>query len=177
MSGLYFKDEAEQYAHKAWVTLGLEPPADLHRVAARLGIEVYEEEFVEQIDGAYLLLDGAPPVIVLNNSYIKPIARRRFTLAHEIGHHLLGAKVKYNGRLFHCDTSKKSGGILERACDRFAVLLLMPEDHIRKHYDELSANSENRVAIMSERFGVSYQAMSRRLRELELSTRKYPRSI
>ena len=82
-------------------TLRLEPPVDLNLVAARLGIEVIEREFVEQVDGIYLRIPGAPPIIAINNCYLKPYARKRFTLAHEIGHHLLGAQsVNFQQALF-----------------------------------------------------------------------------
>jgi Zn-dependent peptidase ImmA (M78 family) len=169
LSKVHFEDEAESFACKAWRTLKLEAPADLSRVAAKLGIEVHEREFVPEIDGFYLRLPGAPPIIAVNNSYVKPMPRRRFTLAHEIGHHLLSRTISPGVRLFAFDTATAKHTIMERACDRFAALLLMPEDLVRRHYDELAYNPANRVAIMSERFGVSAWAMRRRLRELQLS--------
>ena len=89
MPTLHFDEEAELYAHKAWQTLKLELPVDLNIVAGRLGIEIHREEFVEEIDGLYLRLVDGPAVIALNSSYVKPESRRRFTLAHDIGHHLL----------------------------------------------------------------------------------------
>lgn len=172
MARLHFEDEAERFAHKAWETLKLEPPVDLGRVAERLGIEVCEREFVREIDGVYLRLPDAPPVIAINNSYTKPSTRRRFTLAHEIGHHLLGRRTP-DSRLFFLDSSKMRRSIIERACDRFAALLLMPEDWVRRYFDELSFNAENRVSIMSQRFGVSAWALRRRLRELGLQASIY----
>lgn len=173
LAKLHFEDEAELFAHKAWKTLKLEPPADLGRVAGRLGIEVSEREFVREIDGLYLRLPDAPPVIAINNSYLKSPARKRFTLAHEIGHHLLGHRTSPNSRLFFFDTSRTGRTMVERACDRFAALLLMPEDWVRRYYEELSFNPENRVAIMSTRFEVSAWAMRRRLRELGLQVNTY----
>jgi len=172
---LHFEDEAELFAHKAWETLKLEPPADLSRVAAKLGIEVCEREFVREVDGIYLRLPDAPPVVAINNSYLKPPSRRRFTLAHEIGHHLRGRRVRPGSRLFFFDASQMRRSMLERACDRFAALLLMPEDWVRRYYGELSFNSEHRVKIMSDRFGVSAWALRRRLRELGLQSSTYRR--
>jgi Zn-dependent peptidase ImmA (M78 family) len=172
---LHFEDEAELFAHKAWKTLKLEPPADLARVAKRLGIEVSEQEFVSEIDGLYLRLPDAPPVIALNNTYAKPLARRRFTLAHEIGHHLLGRRTPPESRLFFLDASRTGRTIVERACDRFAALLLMPEDWVRRYHEELAFNAQHRVRIMAERFGVSAWALRRRLRELGLQASTYRR--
>ncbi|MCE5314874.1 MAG: ImmA/IrrE family metallo-endopeptidase [Armatimonadota bacterium] len=171
MARLHFQDEAELYAYKAWESIGLEPPVDLGVVAKRLGIDVHEREFVEEIDGVYLRLPGAPPVIAINNSYIKPPARRRFTLAHEIGHHLLGSRISPGSRLFFLDTNDTRRTTMERACDRFAALLLMPESLIRLHYDQLAYNPGCRVDIMAERFGVSAWALRRRLKELDLPVR------
>jgi Zn-dependent peptidase ImmA (M78 family) len=171
LSRLHFEDEAELFAHKAWQTLGLEPPADLVKVASRLGIVIEEREFCPEVDGVYLRLPGGPPVIALNKSYLKPPVRRRFTLAHEIGHHLLTRRIRPDRRLFFLDTSKTRPTALERACDRFAALLLMPEELVRRYFEELAANETKRVSIMASRFGVSGWAMRRRLRELGLQAR------
>lgn len=180
MPKLYFEDEAALYAHKAWETLKLELPVDLSVVTQRLGIEVSEREFVEQIDGFYLRIPSAPPVIAINNSYTKPPARRRFTLAHEIGHHLIGTRITPGRRLFYFDTSDTRRTAIERACDKFAVLLLMPEQLIKSNFDELAQNPGMRINIMANRFDVSAWAMRRRLRELGLietwSNRRYHES-
>lgn len=173
MASLHFEDEAELFAYKAWETLKLVPPVDLNVVAGRLGIEVCEREFVGEVDGLYLRLPDAPPVIAINSIYTKPPVRKRFTLAHEIGHHLLGHRVAPGTRLFFFDTSKTRRSSVEHACDRFAALLLMPEDWVRRYYDELHFNTEHRVRIMAERFGVSTWAMRRRLRELSLQVGTY----
>jgi len=165
---LHFEEEAELFAYKAWNSLRLEPPIDLSLVAERLGIEVYEREFVDQIDGFYLRIPGAPPIIAVNILYTKPPVRRRFTLAHEIGHHLLGRRISPGQRLFFFDTSKPRRTSMERACDRFAALLLMPAELVRRNYYELQHNPQQRVRIMADRFGVSAWAMRRRLRELGL---------
>ncbi len=168
MARLHFQDEAELFAHKAWETLKLEPPADLRKVAARLKLVVEDREFVPEIDGVYLRIPGAPPVIAVNNSYTKPLVRRRFTLAHEIGHHLLTRRIDPGSRLFFFDTAETSRTMMERACDRFATLLLMPEEITRRFYDDLATNPGKRVAVMADRFGVSTHALRRRLRELNL---------
>ncbi len=168
---LTFQDEAEMLAHKAWSTLKLEPPVDLKLVAQRLGIVVVEQEFSEEIDGLYIRKPDKKPVIGLNNCYTKPPERRRFTLAHEIGHHILSHRIKSDD-LFFYDAVDRKRTIIERSCDRFAALLLMPEDQIRHHYTELAYNEESRVPILAGRFGVSLWAMRRRLRELGLQARR-----
>jgi Zn-dependent peptidase ImmA (M78 family) len=175
VSGLHFIDDAERFAHRAWESLKLEPPADVNKVAERLGIHLYKEEFVQEIDGLYLRMPDAPPIIAINCSYLKPPGRQRFTAAHEIGHHLLGERFATKSRLFFIDSIKTRKSLLERACDRFAAFLLMPEEIVRQWFEELSSNAENRIAIMSERFGVSSGAMRVRLRELGLPYRSWDR--
>jgi len=175
MARLYFMDDAERFAYKAWESLHLEPPADVGRVADRLGIHLYREEFVREIDGLYLRIPDAPPVIAVNSSYLKPLGRQRFTAAHEIGHHLLCPPAAARARLFYIDGIKTRKTVLERACDRFAALLLMPQHIVKQWFEELAANRENRVAIMAARFGVSAWAMRVRLRELGLPYRRWDR--
>lgn len=175
VAGIYFTDDAERFAFRAWESLKLDPPVDVDRVAAKLGIDLYRQEFVEEIDGLYLQIPGAPPVIAVNNSYLKPLGRQRFTAAHEIGHHLLCQRMASKSRLFYIDSVKTRKNSIERSCDRFAALLLMPEQLTRQWFEELAANRENRVAIMAERFGVSPWAMRVRLRELELPYRRWDR--
>ena len=168
MSRIHFTDEAEMFAHKAWSALKLTPPADLDLVARKLGIDLHRREFVSEIDGMYLRVPGCPPVIAVNSSYIKPIGRQRFTTAHEMGHHLLTHGRTVIDRVLFLDSTSTSKTALERACDRFAALLLLPEELVRRSYKELEANPEHRVAIIAERFGVSLSAVRRRLRELAL---------
>ncbi len=173
MASVRFEDDAERFAHQAWKSLGLTPPVDLERVTERLGIRLYREEFVEEIDGLYLQIPGAPPVVAVNSSPFKPVSRQRFTIAHEIGHHLLGGRFVRGSRVFFIDGTNTGKGMLEHACDRFAAMLLMPEDIVRLWFGELSANRENRVAIMAERFGVSASAMRVRLKELGLRYQRW----
>lgn len=173
MRRYYFTDDAERFAHHAWRSLKLTPPADLEKVARKLGLDLYFKEFVPEIDGIYLRMPGAPPIIVINNCYIKPSGRRRFTLAHEIGHHLLCTRTPKNTRLFFLDGVSTSRSTMERACDKFASLLLMPEDITRKWFQELDGNPQYRVSIMSERFQVSPSAMRIRLKELDLPYQRY----
>ncbi|MDO8681914.1 MAG: ImmA/IrrE family metallo-endopeptidase [Armatimonadota bacterium] len=173
MTGVYFSDEAEMFAHKAWKALDLTPPADVDMVARKLGIALHRQEFVPEIDGLYLRIPDCPPVIAINSSYVKPPGRQRFTAAHEIGHHLLSRGRLVSDRVFFLDGADTKKNAMETACDRFAALLLMPEDLIRRHFKELEANKENRVAILADRFGVSAWAVRRRLKELGLPYATY----
>jgi Zn-dependent peptidase ImmA (M78 family) len=64
-----------------------EPPVDLRVVAEKQGLEYQEVDyFTEDVDGMVVQMEGR--VIAVANLNQSP-TRRRFSLAHELGHHLL----------------------------------------------------------------------------------------
>jgi len=90
----------------------------------------------------------------------EPAPRRRFTVAHEIGHHLLhsdGAAVLC--RPADVETAQASERAREREANRFAAELLMPEALVRAAADR---DGPDPIAL-APRFGVSDVAMGYRL--------------
>jgi predicted transcriptional regulator len=90
----------------------------------------------------------------------EPVPRRRFTVAHEIGHHLLHA----DGAAVLCrpadvEAARGDERAREREANRFAAELLMPEQLVRAAAD---ADGPDPIAL-AERFGVSDVAMGFRL--------------
>src|SRR5258708_4143381 len=89
------------------------PPTDLDRVCEKLGVSVRDSD--ELIGSGALVKDGEA-FQILCASDLSP-ERRRFTIAHELGHLVI---------------ERSSGGIvrqskeLECLCDIFAAELLMP---------------------------------------------------
>ena len=97
--------------------------------------------------------------------------RRRFTIAHELGHWRLHSEGADPQTRF-CRTDEvealgeptRSGRAIEREADRFAAALLMPEALVRVEAPEHRLN----VKVLADRFGVSVRAMQVRLESLEL---------
>jgi hypothetical protein len=90
----------------------------------------------------------------------EPALRRRFTVAHEIGHHLLhsdGAAVLC--RPSDVETAEGDVRTREREANRFAAELLMPESLVREAADR---DGPDPIAL-SGPFGVSDVAMGYRL--------------
>ena len=90
--------------------------------------------------------------------------RRRFTIAHEIGHHFLhsdGATVLC--RAADVDQAEEAARLKEREANRFAAELLMPEELVREH-----GAREADVAELARTFDVSPIAMAYRLVNLEI---------
>jgi predicted transcriptional regulator len=93
--------------------------------------------------------------------------RRRFTIAHEIGHYVLHA-AGATGAVF-CrvtDAPEAPKQLIEREANRFAAELLMPEDLVRAESVRLSSD----CAAMADLFQVSAPAMGWRLYNLGLAT-------
>jgi Zn-dependent peptidase ImmA (M78 family)/DNA-binding XRE family transcriptional regulator len=87
--------------------------------------------------------------------------RRRFSLAHELGHHLTGDAYEPSVRLGPSDT--------ERMFNAFAAYLLMPRPSVLSIWDEFSAQSPRLAAIaVAVRFSVSWTAACNQLRNLDL---------
>jgi hypothetical protein len=118
-----------------------------------LGLAVGEAE----LDGVSGLLYPAERAVFLNAQ--EPATRRRFTLAHELGHwvcqHLEGKEVPVFCRAEEVglDPAVKA---LEREANLFAAELLMPEDDVRAAWD----GDPEATAV---HFGVSGEAMRWRL--------------
>ena len=107
-------------------------------------------------------------VLVVTDDYIAigvnknhPKTRQRFTIAHELGHFLLGhGSGMYNDGVVQ-NRNK------ERNANHFAAELLMPLDKINAMI-EYGFSKE----LMAESFGVSIDAISLRLKSLGLKSRQ-----
>lgn len=86
--------------------------------------------------------------------------RRRFTIAHELGHFILHRGQRQN---FSCDKESVYSGIdtirlIEREADDFASNLLMPGDLLREWISNQSIDLHVLSAI-AKRFQVSFEAL------------------
>jgi Zn-dependent peptidase ImmA (M78 family) len=90
--------------------------------------------------------------------------RRRFTVAHEIGHFALGHESAPRDTRASFGASNKDP--IERAANQFAAELLMPEEAVRKVTLSGRFGSVDEVA---DAFKVSSVAMNYRLTNLRLS--------
>jgi hypothetical protein len=141
------------------------PPLDVEELAASLcRLRVRAADDLGPIAGAVpavqfsgVLLPARWEIWVRRD---EPAPRRRFTVAHEIGHHLLhsdGAAVLC--RPADVETARGDVRDREREANRFAAELLMPEPLVRAAADR---EGPDPIAL-STRFGVSDVAMGYRL--------------
>jgi IrrE N-terminal-like domain len=161
-----------KYLSKICVSLGTEDPQEaierllrcyrnegdtLEAIATKCGVAAIIEEPLSFEGGIFQLSDDR--IVIKLNSYAN-LTRRKFTLAHEIGHLLLSSLSK-KGNVLKC--SESAG--LERACDAIAAELLMPAVQVRLMLADLKGSSPQNLRILANRFGVSLQAAARRVHE------------
>lgn len=124
----------------------------LEAMAVRLGVSRIVEESLS-FEGGIFQLPGDQLVIKLNAD--SPATRKRFTLAHEIGHLLLGKP----GLRSSCGRDQT----LERKCDAIASELLMPADEAIPFIGSLGKPSPEKLRAIASRFDVSLQAAAFRV--------------
>ena len=97
-----------------------ELPINTVKVCAELGIKLHYYEPTDESDGMSCYINDVPHIFVCSS--VSP-ERRRFTIAHEIGHIILGHVGKYE--LVNREPSSTDNPI-EQAANVFASRLLAP---------------------------------------------------
>ncbi|HUY90697.1 MAG TPA: ImmA/IrrE family metallo-endopeptidase [Pirellulales bacterium] len=138
-------------------------------VASVLGIEVFNASFDgDSISGMLRKSEGRYEILV-NHSH--PPARKRYTIAHELGHYVLHRDqvesfVDPELNLFRSkppDQKTPAERVREIQANMFAAALLMPEELVRQQLQ--ATNDLPRLASV---FQVSHSAMGNRLNNLDL---------
>lgn len=157
----------------------LEAPVDVDLIAKMLGLTVRYDAGLEKegITGAIFLNDDDVAEVLINpieNSY-EP--RRRFTLAHEIGHFCLHLNESQRGFVDNRQSMSRSNTYWDKyegEANSFAANLLMPKSLIvqvgkellKEYGKEGKINKELFIDKLSERFQVSMPALKYRLQAL-----------
>ena len=129
---------------------GLEPPFDLEQIVSDYA-DVKVEAF--PVRGDALLVENPKnnprPVIILNSLRSNP-GRRRFTLAHELGHLLL--PWHYGNRScspsYMDDYLSGDYGLTEGEANRFASELLLPTPWLLKHVEHFNLIEDLVLTVM-----------------------------
>lgn len=159
--------QLERRARKVLRDLGIEhEPVDVFNVAGALGARVQLEVADDDLSGAlHRDVDGGP-VIGVNGRHHPN--RKRFTIAHEIGHLLLHDQPVYIDHVFRRDRrSSEAVDPHEIEANGFAAALLMPKDFVLRRVEgkRLPLRSDE-VERLANAFEVSTQAMTFRLENL-----------
>ncbi len=148
-------------------------PVKLNKLAQSLGIEIKEMTFNENISGLLKRKSkNGTPVIVVNENDREQ--RKRFTIAHEIGHFILhsNASLHVDPEMVHFrdENSSRAVSIEEIQANQFAAELLMPTENLTKDLQKLYVPSKDNVSEiiddLAEKYNVSSMAMTIRVGNL-----------
>ncbi|MGM0578224.1 MAG: helix-turn-helix domain-containing protein [Myxococcota bacterium] len=156
--------DAERTARDVRQQTGIhgDPIPDLAAFGERLGLYTVCEQLGSGLpEGCYMALEDAG-VVLLNGSL--PSGRQRFTLAHEIGHHVLQDE-------YSVDWSVLGDAESERIVNAFAVHLLLPADGLKPRWTGLvqrGLDVRSRAIIVAAEYGASWTATVPQLARLGL---------
>lgn len=106
-----------------------EPVKNIISLLEQNGIIVYEIDEIEKFDGVSFITDKGFPIIIVNKNFTND--RKRFTIAHELGHILL-----HNENLYPISSYRDK----EKEANLFASEFLMPENEIKNSLRQLKMN-------------------------------------
>lgn len=164
-------EDAERYADRlrAHWNLGNDPIPSVARLLERCGFKLVQTDLPDTIHALTCnvrLNDGCldSQVIVLGNG--GGIERRRFNLAHELGHKVI------------LDVKGSDSPKLERLIDCFAGAFLIPAGHLRQMVgDDRHGINYGELVRLKHVYGVSASAMLIRLKQVGILPAKYVDSL
>jgi Zn-dependent peptidase ImmA (M78 family) len=167
-------NDPKTYAHRIITELSItKAPVPLERIAKHLKIQIRHSPLDNELSGMAVIKDGE--AIVGVNSLHHP-NRQRFTIAHELGHHLMHGELLKGQvhidrvfKLMRNENSATGTDKLEREANLFASELLMPEALVIEALQGRGIDIEDEdglVAELAKKFKVSTSAMKLRLARL-----------
>lgn len=153
-------------------------PVKIETLAHALGLEIVEHDLDQAISGLLITTESKSTIGLNSNNFP---TRRRFTIAHEIGHYTLkhqreGLFLDKPDNLYtiiYRDKNSSTGEFLqEREANAFAAAVLMPKELITQKLANTTFNFQDQnldiIHDLATSFGVSDQAMGFRIANLEL---------
>lgn len=146
---------------------------DLDTVCAQYGIELLEGRFEDDNQSGAIQKKNGDWIIIVNED--DPLNRKRFTIAHELGHYFAVLKGSVQAEIY----MEEQGNIIkdyalmkrteeveegtyqiERQANMIAAAILMPDKLVQQLYEKDPKPSKSELA---EQFGVSETAMAYKL--------------
>lgn len=142
---------------------------DVYKISKHLGVDVKSENMDFDISGLFVIKNNKPHIRYNDNEHPN---RKRFTIAHELGHFVLHKETKpffvdKNESIMYRDADSSTGEFRrEREANAFAASLLMPKSFIEKAIKQSPKKTDDIVNYLAKKFKVSEQAMNFRLANL-----------
>lgn len=161
--------QAEQDAQELrdWLGLGPGPLSDIVAILdLQLGIRIYLRRLEGRISGLFAYDDRAGACMLLNTNH--PLERLTHTALHELAHFVSARQKPEVLTDDALGTSRE-----ERYADAFARTFSMPGRPVRQRFAEITAGqthlTRRHIILLAYTFGVSREAIVRRLEELKLA--------
>jgi Zn-dependent peptidase ImmA (M78 family) len=129
-------------------------PIQPRNIAKQLEIVIWEREMESQYDGCLMRVGDVWGILI--NSLIQSQSRKRFTIAHELGHYHLdreetAKRLCHGGELGFFNTR----GPEEQRANQFAVELLMPSPFFQEDAEKLPNVGLSAIDALSARYATS----------------------
>ncbi len=149
--------------------LGISPVPDIVTLLElEMGVRVYIRRLDGKISGLFAYDEALGPCILLNANH--PRERRTQTAAHETGHMV---SARREPEILHLDEPESSRE--EKYANAFGRAFLTPARPVIQKFHEVTAGSDRltrrHIIVLAHFFGVSREAIVRRLEELRLTKR------
>ena len=159
--------EADAMELRQWLGLGLGPTRELVTLLElELGVRVYIRKLDAKVSGLFAYDDRLGACMLLNAAH--PRERRSQTAGHELGHLISSRRTP---EVLHLNQPEKSRE--ERYANTFGRVFLTPARAVKQKFQIVSAGASRltrrHVIVLAHAFGVSREAMVRRLEELGLT--------
>jgi hypothetical protein len=140
--------------------LGIIGKVDLSEVVGHLGLSIREVD-AEGFDGALVRSAHEVRGIVFVKQTMRDQSRKRFTIAHEIGHYILHDDARVSCGSNDIESWNRTLENPERQADEFAAELLLPSAEVRQHIGKQWPSFQPVISLCNM-FGASLTAAARK---------------
>jgi Zn-dependent peptidase ImmA (M78 family)/DNA-binding XRE family transcriptional regulator len=146
--------------------LGLAPITDIVLlVELELGVRIFFRPLASEISGVIAYDQSVGPCMLVNS--LHPRERQLVTIVHELGHFLCARETPDVLRDNAVNSSRE-----EKFVTLFAVAFLIPAAAVRRRFREFGLTGGTftlrNLVLIAHTFGVSFEAMTRRMEALKL---------
>ncbi|MGF6233636.1 Zn-dependent peptidase ImmA (M78 family) [Inquilinus ginsengisoli] len=159
--------EQDAFELRQWLGLGLAPVHDMTSLLElQVGARVFVRRLPPKVSGLYAFDENIGACILLNAAH--PRDRRAQTAAHELGH-LVSTRREPDALYEGSPEANRD----ERYANAFARAFLTPARAVMAKFRDITAGAtqltRRHVIVLAHSFGVSREAIARRLEELRLT--------
>jgi Zn-dependent peptidase ImmA (M78 family)/DNA-binding XRE family transcriptional regulator len=144
-------EQAAELLRSVW-ELGAAPISSVIELLESKNIIIIEHYSHYHYDGFSAFYKNRP--VILLNTRIEEVTRKRFTALHELGHILLQS------------ISEELSPKIEEICDAFAGALLMPQKVLKSFWEERNSFLMQDFVTLKESYGISILALWMRAKHL-----------